>query len=72
VILAVHAACILVISVVGLSMAVAIAWIIRGSPLWSGPGFLIYAIGMVAFLWPTLYLINELDRWRRRGRAVSR
>jgi hypothetical protein len=70
VIFAVHAACALVISVVGVSMATAMAWIIKGSPISSAPGFFIYVIGMVAFLWPTLYVISELDRWRKRGRAV--
>jgi len=60
VILAVYAASIIAISVVGVATATAIFWMIRGSPISSGPGLTIYVIGMVTFLWPALYLIGEL------------
>jgi hypothetical protein len=72
VILALYAACTIVISLVGIGTAVATFWLIRGASLWSGPGFIIYAIGMVTFLWPTLYLISELERWRKRRGSIFR
>jgi hypothetical protein len=70
VILAVYAACVCIISIAGVMTAGAIVWITGGSWTRSGPGLVVYGLGMVAFLWPALYLIGELDRWRKRGRAV--
>lgn len=66
VILAVYGACVTVISIVGMMMAAVMFWLIGGSSIRSSAGLVIYAIGMVAFLWPVLYLIGELDRWRKR------
>ena len=70
-IVAVYTACIIVISIVVGMTAAGIFWLIGGSPIRSGPGFVIYALGMIVFLWPMLYLVGELDCWRKRGRAVS-
>ncbi len=70
-ILAVYGAFIVAISLVGIATATAVFWLIRGTPISSAPGFTIYALGMIAFLWPALYLIGELERWRKRGGAVS-
>jgi uncharacterized RDD family membrane protein YckC len=71
VILAVYTGSIVVISIAGLVAAMAASWLIQGSSIWSGPGFIIHALGIVAFIWPALYLIGELDCWRKRGRSVS-
>jgi hypothetical protein len=55
-----------VISVLGMFTAFGVFWVIRGVPLWSAPGLMIYVIGMVPFLWSALYLIGEIESWRKR------
>ena len=71
VILAAHAACIIAIPFLGVATVKAMFLVLGERPILSGPGLLVYALGMIAFLSPVLYLIGKLESWRQRGKAVS-
>jgi hypothetical protein len=71
VILAVHAACIIAILFLGAATEKAIFFVLGERPILSGPGLIIWALGMIAFLSPVLYLIGKLESWRQRTKPVS-
>jgi hypothetical protein len=48
--------------------ATAMAWILRGSPLWSVAGLAFNAVCIYFLGWTAMYLIGGLERWRLRKR----
>jgi hypothetical protein len=55
----------IIISILAVMSAVTMAWIFRGSSIWSGPGLAFNIVGVAVVVWPAMYLIGGLESWRK-------
>jgi hypothetical protein len=65
VIAGVYAVVISFVCLINISSALLMAWVLRGASWFSGPGWIVLLICAGSAVWITLYVVGELESWRR-------